>query len=212
MSITYTDKLGLPIVTDGDTDWGEAVRDAMQTLDDNPGIASVADSVAMIALEVWEGRKIFREDSKTFWNYIDSTWTEEVEGEGSSPFGVIGKTDIGTITTGSIAAAGSENGEEELNLYPDVNEACLLLVSVTPSEEIEGFKFRIYGDSARLNLLYELDTANDESYAGEAVRDPNAGFIPVGYLVLDTSTMYYTVYNDDPAAAVTFDIDISYRP
>ena len=72
--MTDTPKLGLARPADDAVGWGGAYRDAMDILDDNPGIVSVADDTEMAALDTWGGRICWREDEDIHYKYDGSAW------------------------------------------------------------------------------------------------------------------------------------------
>lgn len=74
---TFTTKLGLSKPADSDTDWGQEYRDAMDTIDDNPGIIVVADSTALAALsDNWEGRLAYNAEDDKLYKYDGTDWIE----------------------------------------------------------------------------------------------------------------------------------------
>lgn len=113
-------------------------------------------------------------------------------------------------TTASVSAVGSESGSIDI----DVSQADLLMVKVNPAENIDGFKFQLYSEELETNLIYELDTSQDEEYvAGAEVRDPNNGFLPVCFYIDadELNKIWYKVENLDTETASTFTIDIDYK-
>ena len=74
---TLTTKLGLSKPADSDTDWGQEYRDAMDIIDDNPGIIVVADSTALAALsDNWEGRLAYNAEDDKLYKYDGTDWIE----------------------------------------------------------------------------------------------------------------------------------------
>ena len=79
---------------------------------------------------------------------------------------------------------------------------------------VTGFKFQLYSEAARTNLVYEPDTSEDDTWdAGHAVRDPNYGLMPHLYYIDedDNGQMYYTIHNLDTTLASKFLVDMKYK-
>ena len=79
---------------------------------------------------------------------------------------------------------------------------------------VTGFKFQLYSEASRTNLVYELDTSEDDTWnAGHAVRDPNYGLMPHAYYIDedDNGQMYYTIHNLDAALGSKFMVDMKYK-
>ena len=144
MAIEYTDKLNLPLVPDGygeepGESWGPGMRDAMGTLDDNPGIIAVDGEVAMLALETWDGRIVRRTDVGQYWHFDGDPlgageWAElqlgASEGEGATGGGMQA-TD--TEETSTVTPGGQATGGISYQYFPGTGEEIMLLrLVVTP--------------------------------------------------------------------------------
>jgi len=71
---TYTTRLNLAKPAADDIDWKGMEDSNKDILDDNPGIAMVADAIERDALDVWEGRRCFQADEKAEYRYINAAW------------------------------------------------------------------------------------------------------------------------------------------
>ena len=79
---------------------------------------------------------------------------------------------------------------------------------------VSGFKFKLYSEAARTNLMYELDTSQDTDWdAGFPVRDPNFGLLPVCYFIDndENGQFYYTIENLDETLSSQFLVDMKYK-
>jgi len=89
-----------------------------------------------------------------------------------------------------------------------------VLVDYDYQPGVSGFKFKLYSEAARTNLMYELDTEQDPDWPGGiAIRDPNYGYLPICYFVDEDENgqFYYRVENLDEALASRFKVDIKYK-
>lgn len=73
-----TTNLELVKPEDGASDgtWGPKLNTNFDTLDDNPGIATVADDAAKTALNAssWEGRLVYQLDDNVVYKYTGAAW------------------------------------------------------------------------------------------------------------------------------------------
>jgi len=135
--IDYTNNLKLPLIPDGygeepEENWGPEMRDAMETLDKNPGVTVVNSEQEMLDLDVWDGRIVRRADVGQYWHFNgdpdnDGEW-EELE-LGTAETGVTGGAMRSTETeTTSTASPGSQvTGDIDYEFFPGTGEEIMLL-------------------------------------------------------------------------------------
>ena len=95
-----------------------------------------------------------------------------------------------------------------------ITDAETILVSYDYQPGVTGFKFQVYSEATRTNLLYELDTSQDPDWLeGFGVRDPTFGMLPVAYYVDEDEEgkFWYKVTNLDEALSSRFVIDMKYK-
>lgn len=100
----------------------------------------------------------------------------------------------------------------------------MLKVTVIPvNGPPDGFIFKLFSNESDRDLdenpVYHLDTFIDNEYEpGDAVRDPNQGFMEILYFIDEdaspvptSGTFWYSIYNSDESVTSSFAVDIDYK-
>ncbi len=148
---------------------------------------------------------------------------EGPEGPEGPAGGVAGPMETVSAAGVTVAGDSSQDVSVQFNCSEHTGAQVQVMrieVTVTPVNGApDNFRFQLYSEVARTNMVYELDTSEDGDYTpGDSVRDPNAGLSPFLYYIdLDKAVdaiegdFWVRIHNDDASNSADFGFSIDYK-